>query len=102
MTIGLFELLLELSPDVASELGINPREYAIWVAFGTVGLHVTELFLLADQLEKTAEKIAKAAAQGQAPAGSPPVNGTTMQAGPGSGPTLPDAPRPKGAPPIVT
>jgi hypothetical protein len=50
------ELMVELSPDVARELGIDMRQCASVVFFGTLGLYVTDLWLLVNELKKMKEQ----------------------------------------------
>jgi hypothetical protein len=44
------KLLTDLAPDICSELGINPRKFALWTALGVVGMHGVNLWLCVDEL----------------------------------------------------
>jgi hypothetical protein len=46
------ELMIELSPDVARELGIDMHKCASVVFAGTLGLYITDLWLLVNELKK--------------------------------------------------
>ncbi len=44
-------LLIELAPDVARELGVDPKRYCLWVFFGTLGMWGTDIWLAVDELK---------------------------------------------------
>lgn len=49
-------LMIELSPDVFTSLGINPRNFPVAVFFGTFGLWATDLWLAVQDLKAMKEK----------------------------------------------
>ncbi len=66
-------LMVELSPDVARELGVNPKNFCLAIFFGTFGLWATEVYLAIDDFERrAAEREAKREKEKQKPA--PPAS----------------------------
>ena len=103
------ELMVETSPDVLAAMGMDPRNYPMVVFFGALGLWGTNLWLCVDDLKRMQEEKKKAetatAAAAPAPAPAQPLLSVSIgrdQVTPARGPSLPDPPRPAGAPPIVT
>lgn len=48
--------MVELSPDVAKELGIDMHKCASVVFVGTFGLYLTDLWLIVNELKKMKEQ----------------------------------------------
>jgi hypothetical protein len=98
------KLMMELAPVVCEEMGINIRRLAVWTVGGILGLHATNLWLAVEELKAMNREKAKTAepAASPAPALTLSIGGRSEQGAPGRGPTLPDPPRPAGAPPLVT
>ena len=54
-------LVIELSPDVAEGLGLNPRHYPIAICVGVLGLWATDLWLVAQEIRQAGIDNRKAA-----------------------------------------
>ena len=46
------KLLVEISPDVCRELGIDPRQFAVYTAVGVLGLHAVNLWQCVGELRE--------------------------------------------------
>jgi len=46
------ELIAELAPDIMAELNLNPRRAALYIAAGVMGLHVTNVWLVVEELKR--------------------------------------------------
>jgi hypothetical protein len=57
------QLVADLSPDILSELGIDPGSYPFLTAAGILGAHACSLWLLVDELRK--ERVEREAAKGK-------------------------------------
>src|ERR1051325_10961444 len=55
-------LMVDLSPDVAALLGVNPRHYPLAVFVGTAGLWATDIWLAVQELKAMKEERKKAEA----------------------------------------
>lgn len=53
-------LMVDLSPDVAALLGVNPRHYPLAVFVGTAGLWATDIWLAVQELKAMKEERKKA------------------------------------------
>lgn len=45
------KLIVELSPDVCRELGIDPRQFAVWTVVGVLGLHGLNIWQCVQELK---------------------------------------------------
>ena len=50
------ELMVEVSPDVAAVLGIEPQHFPLGTFFGALGLWSANLWLLVDELRSMRQK----------------------------------------------
>jgi hypothetical protein len=46
------KLLVEISPDVFRELGMDPRQFAVWTALGVLGFHGFNLYQCVSELRE--------------------------------------------------
>lgn len=89
-------LMVELSPDVAAALGMNPRHYPVAVFCGCMGLWATDLFLAVQELKAMeAERNLKPATTGASLGGRLSDPGASLSLGDR---TIADPPLPAGLP----
>ena len=89
------ELMIETSPELLAQLGVDPHNYPVMTFLGGMGLWATNLWLCVDELKALQKKDAPAPApRGPAAAKSTPMMEPRH--------TLQPPPPPPGAPPNVT
>jgi hypothetical protein len=52
LSAGDQRLIVDLSPDVCRELGIDPRQFALWTVGGVLGLHAWNIWQAIDELKE--------------------------------------------------
>ena len=55
-------MMIELAPDVAASMGVNPRNYPLAVFLGTFGLWSTDIWMAVQEIKQAAADKAKAKA----------------------------------------
>lgn len=85
-------MIVDLSPDVFAELGIDPRKSPLFSVGAILGLHALNLWQCVDELKELAKD------REPRPAPKP----STTPGVPGPGVIVTDPVTPPGAPPLVT
>jgi hypothetical protein len=77
------KLLVEISPDVFRELGMNPRQFAVWTALGVIGFHGFNLYQCVSDLREMRKNKPADTARPSAPEKSLTPGKTSAPAKPG-------------------
>jgi hypothetical protein len=101
------KLIVDLSPDVCRELGINPRQFAVGTVVTVLGLHAFTIWEALDEMKEMRRDAARPTApdpaltHGDPSASKPALTAAANREGV-STTTIPVPPRPKGEPPEVS